>query len=153
MTRYLLDIKLTGILIQLSLLIAMVVSASGQTNSATLLGQVTDVSGAFVQNAQVMAKNMETNLARSGATDANGTYRIEALLIGRYELSVALVGFKTQTHSSITLGAGDQVRVDFSLALGEVTERIEVSGGAVLPGSLTCRQYRRPVATCQVVFI
>jgi hypothetical protein len=126
------NFKRTQFIFEAALLMAAVVSVSAQTNNATLVGQVTDVSGAVVPNAQVTARNMETNLARSVVTDANGAYRIEALLIGRYELSVAMVGFKTQTHSTITLGAGDQVRVDFSLAPGEVNERIEVSGGAGL---------------------
>jgi outer membrane receptor protein involved in Fe transport len=122
----------TGTLVKGLLLVGLAIPALPQVNTATLLGQISDVSGAVVQTAQVSATNLETNLKRLVATDAIGAYRIEALPIGRYTLSVTAAGFKTEAHSGIVLAAGDQVRIDFSLAPGAVSDRVDVSGDAGL---------------------
>ena len=59
-------------------------AANAQVNTATLLGQVTDSSGAAVPGAAVMARNLTTNFERAAASDAEGNYLLSSLPLGPY---------------------------------------------------------------------
>src|SRR5262249_36813509 len=68
--------------------------ANAQSTTATILGAVTDKSGAAVAGASVTARNTQTNLARGATSNEQGEYRIEFLPVGTYELEVTGKGFK-----------------------------------------------------------
>jgi len=85
--------------------------AIGQVQS-TILGTVTDATGAMVAGAEVTIKNEGTNLERSMATDPNGDYRIAGLEAGFYEVKVSLAGFKTFVRTKVDLDLSQIKRVD-----------------------------------------
>lgn len=63
-------------------------STQAQRITASLLGDVTDNTGAAVAGAKVVAKNVDTNTERSAETDERGAYRIDFVPIGRYDISI-----------------------------------------------------------------
>ncbi|MEQ1946987.1 MAG: TonB-dependent receptor [Bryobacteraceae bacterium] len=98
-----------------------------QTN-ATILGSVTDPSGAAVAGANVAVKNVSTGVARTVTTNGQGRYNIPDLIIGDYEVQATLAGFQTVVHKGITLSVGSQSVVDFALQVGQQQQTVTVEG-------------------------
>ncbi len=104
-----------------------------QVDTATLLGTVSDPSGAVLAGAQVTAANDLTGLRRSTVTGADGSYLLPLIAIGeKYRITVEIAGFKTFTQTGIGLQLGQNARIDVKMQLGAVSDRIEVSEGAPL---------------------
>jgi hypothetical protein len=101
-------------------------SAQGQT--ATVLGTVTDSSGAAVPDAAVQIKNTGTGVARTVNTDAEGRYRAAELSIGTYDAQASKTGFQTAAHNNFTLNVGSELVVDFALPVGQQTQTVTVEG-------------------------
>lgn len=110
------------------------VSASmrAQITTATLFGSVTDKTGAAIAGAEVTAKNVDTNFTRTVATSDQGEYRIEFLPIGNYVLETSAKGFSKSIQKGISLGANQIARLDVGMAVGNVTEDVQVTGDAPL---------------------
>jgi len=89
-----------------------------QTATATILGTVTDPSGAAVPEANAQAKNTETGLVQSVTSDAQGRYRIVDLPIGTYDIQVQKMGFELVVHKGVELSIGSQVVVDVRFPWG-----------------------------------
>ena len=102
----------------------------GQATQSSILGNVTDASGAAVPNASVTVKNEGTNFLREIAVDANGDYRVSGLESGFYQVTVAAPGFKTFEQKRIDLASAQIKRVDARLEVGNVDTRITVEGAA-----------------------
>ena len=107
-------------------------SLAGQVNTATILGAVTDATGAAVPAATVTVVNVGTQTTLSAATDATGSYIFERLLVGEYTLTVRAQGFKRFDRTEIHLDATQRVKIDVAMEVGVVTESITVTGGAPL---------------------
>src|SRR6266542_388715 len=90
--------------------------AGAQVTSATIVGTVTDSSGAALPGATVTARNVDTGFNRTVPTNEAGAYRLEFLPIGSYVVEVTLSGFKTAIRSGIVLNVNDTARVDASLS-------------------------------------
>src|SRR5437870_7000028 len=103
-----------------------------QVNTATISGTVHDESGAVLPGASVVIKNQDTGISRTVVTNETGRYSAAALGLGNYQVTVQLPGFQRQVRSGITLTVGREAVVDFSLAVGAVTQTIEVKGEAPL---------------------
>ena len=103
--------------------------AWAQSATARIEGVVTDTTGAAVPGATATATNLATNLAKTVVTDAKGAYVLTPLTVGQYKVVLELQGFKP-TSSKLALTVSQVVRHDVTLALGAVTEVVEVSGGA-----------------------
>lgn len=86
-----------------------------QQAEATVSGKVADSSGAAVANAMVSAKSLATGQSAVGQTDAAGTYRLEKLAPGEYEISVSSDGLATKTEK-VTLEAGASLTFNAELA-------------------------------------
>lgn len=114
-------------LAMLALLLAVPLVVSGQVTTATIVGTVTDPGGAVIPGAQVTARNADTGLARTVASNDEGNYRIEFLPVGKYSVEVALTGFKKALVSDVTLQVNDTVRVDVALNVGQVSETVTIS--------------------------
>ncbi len=99
-----------------------------QGASASILGTVTDASGAVVASATVQVKNLGTNDVHQTTTDAQGRYVIADLPIGSYEATAAGQGFQTTVRRGISLTVGSQSVVDFSLSVGQAQQTITVEG-------------------------
>src|SRR5689334_7359217 len=104
----------------------------GQANTGTIVGTVTDATGAAVPNCKVSAKNLATGVAKDTTTDNSGDYRISYLLPGRYEVAAEAPSFKRAVVSGLTLDVDQRARLSLSLELGAVSEKIEVAATAPL---------------------
>jgi hypothetical protein len=110
--------------------LVMAPAAMSQTSDAVLVGIVVDASGAAAAGANVSAVNKGTGVARSVVTNEAGAYRIGPLVPGEYEVRTSLAGFKTKVQGGVILQTGAVLKVDMSLEVGDVSERIEVSAAA-----------------------
>jgi hypothetical protein len=103
------------------------VRLQAQVNTGTILGRITDPSGAVISNITVTATNQDTGFSRSGVTSADGSYIIPLLPIGsNYSVITAGRGFRVSEQSGITVQLQQNVRVDLKLQIGQVTEKVEV---------------------------
>ncbi len=119
----------------LQLLASLLVLASlalGQVGNGTITGTVTDPAGAVVPAASVEAKNTATGVVYSAVSTNTGNYAIPNLPVGSYDLSVKAQGFKTYTHTSLTLGATQVLRADAPLQVGAATESVTVTAESTL---------------------
>lgn len=101
-----------------------------QTSDAVLVGIVSDPSGAAIAGARVAAVNTATGISRETLTNESGAYRIGPLVPGTYEVRTSMAGFKTKVQTDVVLQTGAVLKVDMSLEVGEVSERIEVTAVA-----------------------
>ncbi len=109
---------------------AFLAQLGAQVTSATILGTVTDSSGAVVAKALVEAKAVATNLSRTTTTDAEGNYTLTSLPVGEYEVTISAAGFRKEVQRGITIQVQQRARLDVVLQLGNVTETINVVGAA-----------------------
>jgi hypothetical protein len=107
-------------------------NASGQTASGTIVGTVTDQTGASVPGAKITATNEGTKLSRSVVTDAKGDYSIPLLNPGKYSVRTEKQGFETSVASGIIVQVTQSANVDFKLNVGAVTQTVRVSAAAPL---------------------
>src|SRR5690349_14080971 len=107
-----------------ALVFAMAAPAGSQALYGSLLGNVTDETGAALPGATVTITQRETNLTRDVVTDASGGYNVPNLLPGTYQVDVKLAGFSTHTTRDIAVRQGLDVRVDAKLKLGTLEESI-----------------------------
>jgi hypothetical protein len=111
----------------IALLLAIPLVAVSQVTTATMVGTVSDPSGATTPGAQVTARNVDTGLTRNVTSGEDGSYRLEFLPVGNYALEVTSAGFKKAYLSGILLQVNDTARVDVSLTVGQVTETVTVT--------------------------
>ena len=110
---------------------ARVASAQETLNHASLSGSVTDPSGAVVVEAQVVARQLDTNLSSAIKTDQEGRFRFPYLRVGLYEIVASQAGFADAVQS-VRLTVGAAVDMPIRLQVGSPSTRIEVSGGAAV---------------------
>jgi len=110
------------------LALASAVTGFSQTTSTTILGNVIDPSGAAVAGAKVTATNTRTQVKQEGVTTSSGDYTFPLLDIGEYSITVEAAGFKTVTRGGLVLQINEKLRADFTLQVGQVSERVEVTG-------------------------
>ncbi|MBS1829144.1 MAG: TonB-dependent receptor [Acidobacteria bacterium] len=103
-------------------------SAWSQSFTASVLGNVTDSSGAGVPNALIVATNVATNTKIEAHSDATGRYVVATLPPGTYTLEASASGFKKFSRAGIELAVQQQARVDIALAVGELSETVTVEG-------------------------
>jgi hypothetical protein len=121
--------KLKSFVIALScvlLVIGLATPGFGQTTFGTLLGSVTDASGAVVPNATIRVTNQGENTSRDVRSDANGNYQAENTKEGIYTLTVQAPGFSELTVKDVRLTARQTVRTDLKLAVGGGSEKVTV---------------------------
>ena len=99
-------------------------------STAQISGTVKDQTGAVIAGAQVTATNTATGLKRSATADAGGAYTLPNLPVGPYQLEVAAPGFRTYVQSGIVLQVADNPVINPSLALGQVSDQIQVEAAA-----------------------
>ena len=124
--------RMKACLVVALLVLAATPALLAQLPIAAILGVVKDTSGAVVPGATLTARNTETGLTRSAVSGGDGSYRFAALPVGSYEIRVEQPGFQTAVRSGLTLNVGQEAVVNFSLELGAVTARVEVTAEAPL---------------------
>src|SRR5256885_1652133 len=100
---------------------------AGQAVNATLLGTVSDSSGAAVTAAQVTITEMRTGVKRSATTNESGNYQFSDLKPGLYEIAVEQQGFKRTVRSNVDVLVNAETRVNVVLAPGAVSESVVVT--------------------------
>jgi Carboxypeptidase regulatory-like domain len=106
-------------------------TTSAFAQEATIVGTVTDPSGAAVANAKITLTNSDTGISRVIDTGTDGQYVAPDLHIGHYNVSANASGFKVGQQSGIVLNVGDRTRVDFKLQVGSAQEQVTVEANAV----------------------
>src|ERR1019366_5443067 len=82
----------------------------GQTFRGTILGSVTDPSGAFVAGATVKVRNVATGLERTTVTSGDGSYSVPELPIGTYSVTVSQTGFQTFAVTGVAVDVATERR-------------------------------------------
>jgi Carboxypeptidase regulatory-like domain len=104
------------------------VSSSAQTFRGTILGTVTDASGAAVAGATVTVHNVDTGIERTMQTAMDGSYLVPELPIGNYTLTIKKTGFQKSVTQDIKVDVATELRVDVALRVGASAQQIVVSG-------------------------
>src|SRR5260370_40969078 len=107
--------------------------ASAQTTgAATILGTVTDTTGAVIPGVKVTVVGTETGFHFEGVTNNDGYYYIPYLRPGVYNVTIEAQGFKKYVRDNIQLRTNDQPRIDVKLEIGSMAESVEVVGSTPL---------------------
>jgi Carboxypeptidase regulatory-like domain len=112
----------------LVILTVLVPSVRGQEVTGSIVGTITDVSGAAVPGATVKATSVDRGTSFSDVSNDAGLYRIAALPADNYTLTIEKSGFATVSHSAFVLAVNQVARIDVALKVGQVTETLRVSG-------------------------
>ena len=108
--------------------------------TGTISGYVQDQSAGMMPGATVTAELAGQQLVRSTQSNETGFFDLQALPRGTYVVKVEMPGFQTQIQRNVEVTAGANVRLDFSLAVGGVTEQVVVAGQATMVESRTATQ-------------
>src|ERR1035441_2573538 len=111
------------LLLILSLVLLSTIAYGQET--ASIVGTVTDPTGAAVPSAKVTITNTDTGLVRPTTSNASGSFAAHELSIGRYSVRVEAAGFKSSERTGITLNVNDTVRADASLEVGQSKESVD----------------------------
>jgi hypothetical protein len=103
-----------------------------QRDLGTIAGTVTDPTGLAVPNAKITITEVATNLTYSLLSSTGGEFVRPALKPGVYTVSAEAQGFRRVAQENVLVTAGDRIGVNLQLALGDVTQSIEVSTTAQL---------------------
>ena len=119
----------TATRIALALLLALLASltATAQSTAGRILGTITDQTGSSVAGAKVTVTDMQRGASRTLVTDTTGTYLAADLQPGTYQVQVEAKGFKTIERPNIQIEVATDVRSDFTLQPGQVTEVMTVT--------------------------
>jgi len=109
--------------IHLALLLLFGRLALAQQDNASILGLVSDSSGAIVPNAAVEIHNKATGQTTKLLTDSNGNFFAPVLPVGMYRITVSAPGFKNNVLDNLTLRVADRLRIAAQLEPGTCRRR------------------------------
>jgi hypothetical protein len=112
------------------LLIGSWSAAWAQTATGQITGTVRDVTGAVIPGVKVTVTNQLTSMARETNTSETGDYVVPLLPVGVYTVTAERQGFRLARRTDVQLNVNQVVRIDLELAVGEVTETVEVKAAA-----------------------
>ncbi|MFB3826500.1 MAG: carboxypeptidase regulatory-like domain-containing protein [Bryobacteraceae bacterium] len=99
----------------------------GQSTYGSIVGVVTDATGAVVVGGAVSVANTETNIVKTAHTSANGSYEVTHLLPGTYRVRAEHQGFKATVRDGIVVESRAVVRIDVQLEVGSTSVEVQVS--------------------------
>jgi hypothetical protein len=102
--------------------------ARAQAIRGTLLGTITDQSGAALPGATVVITEVGTNVVRDTVTNETGNYTFPNLVGGTYNIKAELAGFKATVRDNVRVAVNTSIRIDLSLTVGALEETVTVSG-------------------------
>ena len=103
-----------------------------QFDTATVLGTVTDSTGARVPGATIILKNADTGITATTVSDSEGNYQFLNVRIGTYSVRSELQGFSAAIVETVSVVVNARQRVDLSMKIGNVGETVVVTGAARL---------------------
>src|SRR4051794_7449474 len=110
----------------LALFCAFSFAVFGQDTRGSILGRVTDATGANVSGAEVHVSNLATGVAVTAKTNDSGNYNVPYLSPGIYTVTAELAGFKKFVRDNVQVRVNDSVEVNMNLTVGDVAESVEV---------------------------
>ena len=110
------------------LLVASSMPALAQQTTGNISGRALDPQGGAMPGVTVTAKSPQTGFTRAAVTDAEGVYRLSALPVGSYDLTVELQGFSTMERKGIVVNVGQTLELDFDLKVAQLSESVTVTG-------------------------
>jgi hypothetical protein len=116
----------------IAFLLAVGSLAFGQVGNGTITGTIIDPAGAVVAGAAVEATNTGTGVAFPAVSTNTGNYTIPDLPVGTYTVTAKVQGFKTYSHTNLTIAATQVLRENISLEVGAATEAVTVTAEASL---------------------
>jgi Carboxypeptidase regulatory-like domain/TonB-dependent Receptor Plug Domain/TonB dependent receptor len=120
-----------------AIFLLLTVPAWGQIGGGSIVGVVTDGSGAVVPGAQVTALNTATNESQSVRTNDSGYYEFPLLPAGQYRLAAEATGFQKLLGKNFDLNTGSRPRIDLQLKVGNVSETVQVEATVPLVNATT----------------
>jgi len=112
------------------LLALMPTIASAQVLYGTLVGNVTDQTGAPIPNAKVEALNTSTGQLKNASTDDRGAYSFNDLQTGIYRVTIASPAFGKMQQENLRINANTTVRFDAAMSVAAVNESVTVADNA-----------------------
>jgi len=116
----------------LALLVLAPITALAQSDTGVIDGRVLDESKAAMPGVTVTARNVATGFTRSAVSSDLGTYRLEFLKPGTYEVTAELQGFAKAVAKDIIVQVSSSTTVDFAMKVGGMAESIEVTAESPL---------------------
>ncbi len=105
-------------------------AAFSQAVNGTIVGTVTDASGAVIAGAKITLTEVNTKIIHTGTTNSSGDYSFPDLPPGTYDAAAEMAGFKKEVKTGTVLEANNSPRIDLKLQTGDVTQTVEVSATA-----------------------
>ena len=133
-----------------ALCVATSMTGYGQNIQGSIVGEITDTSGAAVAGTQITVTNQDTGISVQATTGSGGTYWVPDLYAGNYEIEVTKEGFESARITGIKVLAGQIVRQNLVLHVSSIRQSITVSGqaplvnteGGQISGDITTRQLK-----------
>ncbi len=116
----------------LLMILAVARPVVAQFETATVVGTVRDSSGAVVTDAKVTLTNVGTGVSAERTSDANGSFEFFTVRIGTYVLTAEKAGFSLALVENVEVTVGARQRVDLTMAVGQISETIEVTARSPL---------------------
>src|SRR5438874_3314227 len=110
-------------------LITVATTAHAQVLYGTVAGTVTDSTGAVIPNAGVRAVSNGTGAVLTSQTSRDGTYSINNLLPGSYDVTISANGFSTYEQKAVPVTTNSTERINATLTVGSSSQDVVVSGG------------------------
>jgi hypothetical protein len=101
--------------------------ANAQTSNGTVVGGVTDSTGGAIVGATVTLTSVDNGAVRTTTTNQDGTYRIESVLPGIYNVSASAAGFQTTVHTGLQITGSSIITSSMVLQVGQTSEKVEVT--------------------------
>jgi Carboxypeptidase regulatory-like domain len=133
-------LRSVSFVVTLAVLLLSSVLVRAQSTTSAVNGTVTDATGAIVIGASIVVTNSATGVTYSATTDNLGAYHITQLPPGSYTLTASKTGFETQNIQAFTLFVDQQFQQNITFAVGQTTQSISVSAGALLLDTETSNQ-------------
>ncbi|HKW17022.1 MAG TPA: TonB-dependent receptor [Terriglobales bacterium] len=118
------------VLLALSAVLFLSPATQAQVDTGSIVGTVTDPSGAVLNGAKVTLTNVGTGTQLATTTGNDGVYKFSPVRIGNYKLDASSQGFKTVSQTDVRVDVGTNVVENFTLTPGSTTETVEVTAAA-----------------------
>jgi len=127
-------------------LLLFLMPAVSFAQNATIVGTVTDSSGAVMPNVNVTVTNPATGWTRTFPTNDAGQYVAADVQIGHYNIKAEASGFKVSEQKDVNVQVGDRLRIDFQMTVGTSSETVtvELVDASQLPLFVTTVTCQRP---------
>ena len=117
-----------SVVVVIALLFFSTGTGLSQGGAGSIRGVVSDVTGAIVPGVDIQATNLGTNQQVTTVSNETGTYVLEFMPVGSYQVEAELPGFKRYSYSPVTVSVTATTTLNFTLEIGEVAELVTVEG-------------------------